>query len=60
MLETAVGPLDQGTASAKQVEKLLRVMGAAFGPETAANTTGHNGHIIILDAHFKLKVKSQK
>src|ERR1043166_3775720 len=33
VLETVIGPLDQGTACTEKVKELLGVVGAAFGPE---------------------------
>ena len=52
MLEAVVGPLYQRLAGSQQVQKLFWKMCAAFGPKPAAYTTGHNGHIIVLNVHW--------
>jgi len=64
VLEAVVGPLDEGAPGAQQVEELLGMVSAAFGPKPATYAAGHDGHVIILDAHFwrslKYKVESIK
>ena len=54
--EALIRPLDKRAAGAQQVVKLFGVTCAAHGPEAAANTARHYGHVVVLDTHRSVNV----
>jgi hypothetical protein len=60
VFEAVVRPLNERTPGAEKVMKLLRIRGTAYRPEATANATGHDGYIIILNAHCIGKCKKVK
>ncbi len=47
VLEAVHGELDEGTATAEDVDELLGVFGGAEGPEAAADAAGHDDYVSV-------------